>query len=99
MSRARIPMQPPKEEPDEPEEEDEELDDEFDEEGMDMSEVFSNLLATEEGETIAEIARRQADAAEKIALSLEMQNKILVKILSALTKAPSVPVTQVADSA
>lgn len=97
MSRARVPMPPPKEEPEEDEEELEE-DDDF-EEGMDMSDVFSNLLATEEGETIAEIARRQADATEKIALSLEMQNKILVKILSALTKAVPAPSAPVEDTA
>ena len=65
--------------------EDEEMDEEMDE-GMDMFEALGSLLATEDGETIAEIQKRQADAAEKIALNMEMQNKILVKILSAITK-------------
>jgi len=65
--------------------EDEEMDEEMDE-GMDMFEALGSLLATEDGETIAEIQKRQADATEKIALNMEMQNKILVKILSAITK-------------
>ena len=90
MSRARTPMQPPMEEP---EEELDEMDEEEDEmEGMDMFEALGNLLATEEGETIAEIGKRHADAAEKIALNLEMQNKILVKILSAISKLAPAPV-------
>ena len=69
-----------------------EEDDEM-EEGMDMFDALGNLLTTEEGETIAEIAKRQADAAEKIALNLEMQNKVLVKILSALGKLAPAPVS------
>jgi hypothetical protein len=81
-SRSRL-APPPEDEELEMDEEDEEL-----EEGMDMFEALGSLLATEEGETIAEIVKRQADAVEKISLNLEMQNKILVKILSALTKAP-----------
>jgi hypothetical protein len=66
--------------------EDEEMDEDEMDEGMDMFEALGSLLATEDGETIAEIQKRQADAAEKIALNMEMQNKILVKILSAITK-------------
>lgn len=66
--------------------EDEEMDEDDMDEGMDMFEALGSLLATEDGETIAEIQKRQADAAEKIALNMEMQNKILVKILSAITK-------------
>lgn len=98
MSRTRMPMPPPKEEPEEIE--DDFDDEEMDEDGMDMAEMFSNLLATEDGETIAEIAKRHADATEKVALNLEMQNKVLVKILSALTKlAPAPPVVQAAESA
>ena len=58
-------------------EEDEEM-----EEGMDMFEALGSLLATEDGETIAEILKRQADSTEKLALNLEMQNKILLKVLS-----------------
>lgn len=88
-------MPPPKEEPEEIEDDEEfEMDED---EGMDMAEMFSNLLATEDGETVAEIAKRHADAAEKIALNVEMQNKILVKILTALTKLAPAP--QAADSA
>ena len=88
-------MPPPKEEPEEIE--DEEEFDEMDEDGVDMAEMFSSLLATDDGEAIAEIAKRHADAAEKIALNIEMQNKILVKILSALTKLAPAP--QAADAA
>jgi hypothetical protein len=70
-------------------EEDEE--DEFDE-GMDMFEALGSLLATEEGETIATALVSLKDAAEKMALNMEMQNKILVKIAAALNKmVPVVP--------
>lgn len=80
MSRPPRPAPPPAEEEDEF---DEEMDEEEMDEGVDM---FASLLATEDGETVAELVKRQADATEKIALNLEMQNKILVKILTALTK-------------
>ena len=97
MSRAHTPMPPPVEDPEEELDEMEEDDDEM--EGMDMFDSLGNLLTTEDGETIADIAKRQADAAEKIALHLEMQNKVLVKILSAITKLVPVAPIQVADSA
>ena len=84
MSRARMPMPPPEEEPEEIDEDD--MDEDMDDDGMDMVEMFGNLLATEDGESIAEISKRQADALEKVALNIEMQNKVLVKILSAITK-------------
>ena len=58
---------------------------EDDMEEMDMFEALGSLLATEDGETLAALVKRQADAVEKISLNFEMQNKILVKILSALT--------------
>ena len=74
----RTPIPPPPEGEEEEEmDEDEEMD-----EGMDMFEALGSLLATEEGETIAEILKRQADSVEKFALNLEMQNKILLKVLS-----------------
>lgn len=69
--------------------EDEEIDEDMDEEmdeGMDMFEALGTLLATEDGETIATSVQNLATSAEKIAMSLEMQNKILVKILSAVNK-------------
>jgi len=86
----RPPRYPPpkqviqEEEPDEPEDEDEEME-EFDE-GMDMFEALGSLLATEEGETVATALVGLKDAAEKIALNLEMQNKVLVKIAAAVQK-------------
>ena len=89
MSRAKI-----QEIPDE--EEDMEMDEEMDEddmdEGMDMFEALGSLLATEEGETIAVTLVGLKDATEKIAQCMEMQNKILVKILSAISKLAPAPV-------
>jgi hypothetical protein len=54
-------------------------------EGMDMFEALGSLLATEDGETIATTLVGLKDATEKIAQCMEMQNKILVKILSAMS--------------
>jgi hypothetical protein len=79
MSRAKI------EEDEEEMEIDEDEMDEMDE-GMDMFEALGSLLATEDGETIATTLVGLKDATEKIAQCMEMQNKILVKILSAMSK-------------
>jgi hypothetical protein len=88
MSQRRAPpTRPP---PPTPEEEEEEDDEEMDE-GMDMFEALGSLLATEEGESIAEILKRQADSTEKLSLNIEMQNKILLKILTEIKK----PATEV----
>jgi chaperonin cofactor prefoldin len=81
MSRAKI-----QEIPDE-EEELEEMDEDDMDEGMDMFEALGSLLATEEGETIATTLVGLKDATERIAQCMEMQNKILVKILSSLSAA------------
>lgn len=62
--------------------EDEELDEEDMEEGMDAFDALGSLLATEDGETVAQSLAGLKEAAEKIALGVEMQNKILIKILS-----------------
>ena len=72
--------------PDE-EEEMEEMDEDDMDEGMDMFEALGSLLATEEGETIATTLVGLKDATERIAQCMEMQNKILVKILSTLSAA------------
>ena len=72
--------------PDE-EEEMEEMDEDDMDEGMDMFEALGSLLATEEGETIATTLVGLKDATERIAQCMEMQNKILVKILSSLSAA------------
>lgn len=84
MSRPTRP--PPKMVPEEePEEDDEEMDEDedgFDMEGVDMFEALGSLLATEDGETIATTLVSLKDATEKIAAGFEMQNKILLKILS-----------------
>ena len=94
MSRPRQP--PPKivQEEEEPEEFDEEEDEEF-EDGVDMFEALGSLLATEDGETIATALVGLKEATEKIALNMEMQNKILVKIAAAMNKMVPAPPTVV----
>lgn len=85
MSRAKV-----EEIPDEIEEDMDELEDEDeDDEGMDMFEALGSLLATDDGETVATTLVGLKDATERIAQCMEMQNKILVKILSALSKQPT----------
>lgn len=81
MSRHAMPPKIVQEEPEE-DEEDEEME-EFDD---DMFESLGSLLVTEDGETIATVLASLKDATEKIALNMEMQNKILVKIAAALNK-------------
>ena len=70
---------------------------------MDMFEALGSLLATDDGETIAQTLVGLKDATERIAQGMEMQNKILVKILSALSKpavaCPCVPPAPVEGSA
>lgn len=83
MSRPPRPPPPMEPEDDEP---DEELDDDDElgemDEGVDMFEALGSLLATDDGETIATTLVSLKDATEKIAIGIEMQNKILLKILS-----------------
>jgi hypothetical protein len=102
MSRpARVAQQPPVQEPDEEEDEDDfgEDDDGDMEEGMDMFEALGGLLSTEDGDTIATSLASLNTATERIALNLEMQNKILVKILSAISKLAPTPVVVAPDAA
>ncbi len=83
MSRVHRP--PP---PSPPPEEEEEMDEDEEMDEMDFGdpmEALGAFLATEEGETIATAMVGLKDATEKISLNLEMQNKILVKILSAIS--------------
>ena len=70
----------------EPEDEEEMDEDEEGFEEVDMFDALGSLLATEDGETVATALVGLKDAAEKIALNLEMQNKILVKIAAAVQK-------------
>ena len=88
MSRPRTPLPKIVQHEEEPEEELDDEDEEMEEfdEGMDMFEALGSLLATEDGETIATALVSLKDAAEKIALNLEMHNKIMVKIAAALNK-------------
>jgi len=97
MSRPPRPQPPKIVQEEEPEDEEFDEDEEF-EEGMDMFEALGSLLATEDGETIATTLVSLKDATEKIALNMEMQNKILVKIAAALNKMVPAP-PAVADSA
>jgi hypothetical protein len=82
-------------EPDIPDDEEIEFQDEDEDEemiemdGVDMIEALGSMLTTEEGETLATALVSLKDATERIASSLEMQNKILVKILTAMK--PSAP--------
>lgn len=67
--------------------EDEEMD--FDEEmemddGGDLLDALGQMFTTEEGETVA-------SAMVGVKVALEMQNKILIKILSVLSKASPAP--------
>ena len=73
-SRSRQPMPPP------PEDEELEMDeDEEFEEPVDLFEALGSLMATEEGETIPVILN-------KIAQSIDMNNKIMIKVLATLNK-------------
>jgi len=76
-----------------PEEDEDEFDEDDFDDGPDMLEALASLLATEDGETIATILAGTKDATEKIALQLEMHNKLLVKIVAALNK--MIPVTPI----
>ena len=80
---------PPPSEADEDEEidlgEDEEGDEDYDgeeEEGFDLGAVLEPFLATEDGQTVC-------TALVTISKHMEMQNKILVKILTQLSKKDS----------
>jgi UDP-3-O-acyl-N-acetylglucosamine deacetylase len=69
-----------------PSEEDEEELDEFEEEDefgeTDLLDAMGSWFTTEDGETVA-------SAMAGVKTALEMQNKILIKILSAMSKAPA----------
>jgi hypothetical protein len=65
--------------PEEIEDDDTILEDEEMEEGDDLFEALSGLLTSEEGETVPTIL-------SKLLAQFEMQNKILVKILTTLSK-------------
>jgi hypothetical protein len=53
--------------------------------------ALSSMLTTEEGETLATALVSLKDATERIAAGLEMQNKILVKILTAMKPVAAAP--------
>ena len=87
---SRVPRPPPPSPPEDLEDEEEDLDEMEEMDEMDFGdpmEALGAFLSTEDGETVATALVGLKDATEKIALNLEMQNKILVKILSAVSKA------------
>ena len=71
-----------------PEDEEMAFDEEDDEMGMDdggdLLDALGQMFTTEEGETVA-------SAMVGVKVALEMQNKILIKILSVLSKASPAP--------
>ena len=86
---SRVARPPP---PSPPPEDEEDLDETEEMDEMDFGdpmEALGAFLATEDGETVATALVGLKDATEKIALNLEMQNKIMVKILSALSAKPA----------
>ena len=91
---SRVPRPPAPSPPHDDEEDDEDLDETEEMDEMDFGdpmEALGAFLATEDGETIATAMVGLKEATEKISLSLEMQNKILVKILSALSAKSAQP--------
>jgi len=81
-----MPLPPPPEEEEEEELDEFEEGDEFGE--TDLLDAMGSWFTTEDGETVA-------SAMAGVKTALEMQNKILIKILSALTKAkPAPPVAE-----
>ena len=81
---------PPMKQPPPPVEEEEEEDEmEFDEEEFgeaDLLDALGSWFTTEDGETVA-------SAMAGVKTALEMQNKILIKILSVMSKPPPAPPT------
>lgn len=70
-----------------PEDEELEMDDDEDlemDEGVDLLDALSQMFTTEDGETVA-------SAMAGVKTALEMQNKILIKILSVLSKPAPAP--------
>lgn len=62
-----------------PEDEEMDFEDEEMDEGIDLLEALSQMFTTEDGETVASALVGMKNA-------IEMQNKILIKILSTLSK-------------
>ena len=86
---SRVARPPPPSAHEDLEEDEEDLDETEEMDEMDFGdpmEALGAFLATEDGETVATALVGLKDATEKIALNLEMQNKIMVKILSAMGK-------------
>lgn len=57
-------------------------------EEMSMNDLMVSLLTTEEGQNICDVFTDMKSQLEIIAQQLTMQNKILVKILTAVTPTP-----------
>lgn len=87
---SRLPKPPMKQPPPPPVEEEDEEEMEFDEDEefgeADLMDALGSWFTTEDGETVA-------SAMAGVKTALEMQNKILIKILSVLSKPPPAPPT------
>ena len=87
---SRLPKPPMKQPPPPPVEEEDEEEMEFDEDEefgeADLLDALGSWFTTEDGETVA-------SAMAGVKTALEMQNKILIKILSVLSKPPPAPPT------
>ena len=80
MAPKKEPVRPPTPEEEEPEIDLEDEEGDYDEDmGFDLTSALEPFLATEDGQTVA-------TALVTIGKHLEMQNKILVKMLSKLSK-------------
>jgi len=90
MSQRRPPPKPPVQE-EIPEDEEEDLEEDFEDEGVDLLDALGSWFTTEEGDTVA-------SALVGLKTAVEMQNKILIKILSAMSK-PAAVKTEEATSA
>lgn len=56
----------------------------FDMPDLDLAECLGGLLTNEEGENIASILTEVKSAVDKLAQQLEVQNKIMLKMLTAM---------------
>jgi hypothetical protein len=64
----------------------------MDEEEVSLNELLVSLLSTEDGDNLCDILTGVKSQMEIIGQQLVMQNKILVKILTALSPTPQAPV-------
>lgn len=87
MAPKKVVPEPEPEPVEEMEFEDEEEDEDYeDEEGMDVGAMMASMFATEEGDNVCTALVTIGEHMDKMNKLFETQNKILVKLLSHLTK-------------